>query len=319
MWAIDSLASTLGLFGRDGCGVSYLGNSKLGFDNPFDVKCKRVSKVDTPFDDFKTVLIQGGNPAESMPNSNRVIERLDRVENLIYFGLYENETSKRARVVIPAKSFFEKDDVRLSYGHYIVQKINRVVDSNIGISEYDFCEALYERLELNGLKDERLYIDDWLKQCSVIDDIYYSPAYALHPYRDGFGIDNNDEFIFIDEFEDNFETLKHLQKYRKLNNKKRRVDEYWLITPKAKHSLNTQFRQDNLIYLNPILGYNDGDNIVASSPHGKYNFVVKNSLNIREDCVVIPINTKGVNYLTPSTISEVGEGACYQEVKVILG
>ena len=88
--AIDSLAALLGLFGKEGCGVHYLGNSKLGFENPFNVGCKTVSKVTTPFSDFDTVLVQGGNPAASMPNSNRVCQELEGVENLIYFGLYEN-------------------------------------------------------------------------------------------------------------------------------------------------------------------------------------------------------------------------------------
>jgi anaerobic selenocysteine-containing dehydrogenase len=76
--AIDSLAASLGLFGKEGCGVSYIGNSTAGFKNPFDVKTKQVSKVNTPFDEFDTVLIQGGNPAESMPNSNSVKAKLKR-------------------------------------------------------------------------------------------------------------------------------------------------------------------------------------------------------------------------------------------------
>ncbi|SFV52283.1 Anaerobic dehydrogenases, typically selenocysteine-containing [hydrothermal vent metagenome] len=318
MWAIDSLAATLGLFGKDGSGVSYIGNSKLGFDNPFDVKCKSVSKVDTPFDRFKTVLVQGGNPAESMPNSSRVIDRLERVENLIYFGLYENKTSQMAKVVIPAKSFFEKDDIRLSYGSHIVRKMNRAIESDIGISEYDFCKSIYDRFGFDGLQSEEQYIEYWLKQCREMDGLYYSPAYESHPYRDGFGADSDDEFIFIDEFEDTFETLKHLQKYRKLSDKKREIDSYWLITPKAKHALNTQFKRDNIVILNPALGYDDGDSVLVSSPHGSFTFVVKNSIDTREDSIVIRANTIGVNYLTPSIISEEGEGACYQEVKVTI-
>jgi len=122
MHAIDSLASTLGLFGQEGCGVSYLGNSKLGFDNPFSVECKRVPKATTNFSNFDTVLVQGGNPAASMPDSNRVKKELEDVENLIYFGLHENETSQLAKIVIPAKNFFEKEDVRLSYGHQYVER-----------------------------------------------------------------------------------------------------------------------------------------------------------------------------------------------------
>jgi len=318
MWAIDSLASTLGLFGKDGSGVSYLGNSKLGFDNPFDIDCKRVSKVDTKFGDFTTVLIQGGNPAESMPNSSRVIEELDGVENLIYFGLYENESSKRAKIVIPAKNFFEKDDIRLSYGDHSVKRLHKVIDSDIGISEYEFVKAIYKRNGFDGLKGQDEYIEYWLNQCDKVGGEYRSRSYEEYPYSDGFGRDGDDEFAFIDEFDDDFETLKHLQKYRKLSKNKPSKDEYWLISPKSKHSLNTQFRRDDRVELHPDLGFEDGQVVEIVSKHGSYRFVVKNDPNIRQDSVVIRANVVGVNYLTPPTISEEGGNACYQEVKVVI-
>ena len=318
LWAIDSLAATLGLFGKEGCGIGYLGDSKLGFENPFAVNCKRVSKVVTPFSEFETVLVQGGNPAESMPDSGRVIDELEQVENLIYFGLYENETSKRAKIVIPAKNFFEKEDVRLSYGHHAVRKMNRVLESDIGISEYEFTQEIFRRLGLKGLEDEQYYIDFWLKQCDDLEEGLRSPTYDAAPYREGFGEEEDDEFIFIDDFEDDFENIKHLRKYRKLSDKKIKKAEYWLITPKAKHALNTQFRRDNRIQLHPGLGYDEGEKVLVSSEHGSHEFIVHLSEDIREDSVVITANTIGVNYLTPAIVSEEGEGACYQEVKVVI-
>jgi anaerobic selenocysteine-containing dehydrogenase len=318
LWAIDSLAATLGLFGKEGCGVSYLGNSKLGFDNPFEVKCKCVSKATTAFGDFKTVLVQGGNPAESMPDSSRVIEALERVENLIYFGLYENETSKRARIVIPAKNFFEKEDVRLSYGHHAVHKMNRIMESEFGISEYDFAREMLKRLELDGLRDENYYINFWLDQCEENEEGYRSPASAIHPYSDGFGEESDDEFVFIDDFYDDFESPKHLRKYRKLSDKKIKKAEYWLLTPKAKHALNTQFKRDNRVEMHPNLGYVNNEKVIISSKYGSHEFIVRTSFDLRSDCVLITANTIGVNFLTPSIVSEEGENACYQEVKVVI-
>jgi anaerobic selenocysteine-containing dehydrogenase len=156
------LAASLGLFGKEGCGVSYIGNSTAGFDNPFDVKTKQISKVNTPFDEFDTVLIQGGNPAESMPNSNSVRAKLKKVKNLIYFGLYENETSRLANIIIPAKNFLEKDDLRLSYGHSYVEPMRKIYDSDTGVSEYDLVAKLYEIKGFGRLKTNQEYIDMWL-------------------------------------------------------------------------------------------------------------------------------------------------------------
>ena len=74
--------------------------------------------------------------------------------------------------------------------------------------------------------------------------------------------------------------------------------------------------RDNRVQLNPILGFQDGEKVKVSSAHGEYLFEVKCSESLREDTAVITSNTLGVNYLTPSIISEEGENACYQEVKV---
>ena len=300
--AIDSLAALLGLFGKEGSGVHYLGNSKLGFQNPFAVKCRTVSKAITVFSEFDTVLVQGGNPAESMPDSTRVREALDKVENLIYFGLYENETSKRAQIVIPAKNFFEKEDVRLSYGHQYIEKMNKVLDSDIGISEYDFIKYLFATFELSGLEDEQYYIATWLRQCKKQDEQYVSPAYKEIPYKKGFGEEGDDKFKFIEVYDDDFINNKNL----------------WLLSPKTNKALNTQFKRDNKIQLHPSLGYTEGESVSIHSEYGTVDLEVVLNDNVRENCIVVTSNTIGINSLTPSIVSNEGENACYQEVRVTL-
>ena len=298
--AIDSLAAVLGMFGKEGSGVHYLGNSKLGFENPFAVKCKTVSKVVTAFSEFDTVLVQGGNPAESMPDSTRVREALNKVENLIYFGLYENETSKRAKIVIPAKNFFEKEDVRLSYGHQYVEKMNRVVQSEIGISEYDFTKKLFDAFEFEGLESEAFYISSWLGQCIEENGNYISPAYEEIPYKEGFGEEGEDRFAFIKTYEDNL-----------LNDEK-----LWLLSPKTNKALNTQFKRDNKVKLHPSLGYMEGEMVRITSEYGTVDLEVVLNEDLHLNCVVVTSNTLGLNILTPSIVSEEGENACYQEVEI---
>ena len=316
--AIDSLAATLGLFGQEGCGVSYLGNSKLGFDDPFAVECSRVQKATTVFSDFDTVLVQGGNPAGSMPDTDRVEKELEGVENLIYFGLHENETSRQAKIVIPAKNFFEKEDVRLSYGHQYVEKMNKVMDSDIGISEYDFTKYLFDAFGLESLQEESYYIDAWMNQCEEEGEQHVSPAYETLPYSEGFGEEGDDEFEFMEEYDDDFINTKRFRKYRKTSKNKKEDETFWLLSSKSNKSLNTQFRRDNKVQLHPELGYSEGDKVRISSEYGEHEFTVKFNEDLRLDCVLITNNTEGVNYLTPSILSEEGDSACYQEVKVSL-
>jgi anaerobic selenocysteine-containing dehydrogenase len=315
--AIDSLAATLGLFGKEGCGVHYLGNSKLGFENPFEVNCKRVPKATTPFSEFETVLVQGGNPAESMPDTNRVRKELEAVKNLIYFGLYENETSNMARIVIPAKNFFEKDDLRLSYGHQYVQRMNKVAEAPYGISEYAFTQKLFESFGFEALDSELSYIDQWLAQCEEENGHYISPAHQETPYSEGFG-EEDEEFEFIEDYEDDFVNTKRFRKYRKESKNKPKDETFWLLTPKASKSLNTQFIRDVHVEIHPASGYEEGEKVLLSSEHGTHAFTVKCNEDLRRDCVLIRSNTIGVNYLTPSILSEEGENACYQEVKVTI-
>lgn len=316
--AIDSLAALLGLFGKEGCGVHYLGDSKLGFVNPFDASCKTVSKVVTKFSNFNTVLVQGGNPAESMPDSTRVCEELNKVENLIYFGLYENETSKRAKIVIPAKNFFEKEDVRLSYGHQYVEKMHKVAKSEIGISEYDFTKRLFDAFDFSGLEREQYYIDAWLTQCKKQGEQYISPGYEEIPYADGFGEDGDDEFEFIEDYADDFINTKRFTKVRTSKKNKVSDEKFWLLSPKSNKALNTQFKRDNKVQIHPECGYSEGEKVLLCSDFGELELEVILNEDIRSNCVVVTNNTLGLNTLTPSMVSNEGESACYQEVKVTI-
>ena len=297
LWAIDSLAATLGLFGREGCGVSFLGNSRLEFDDPFRVKAPTVSIVDTPFEQFDTVIVQGANPLASMPDTNRVEDSISKVDKLIYFGLYENETSQNANIIIPAKSFLEKSD--------------------IGISEYDFTQEILKRLNLEPIESEDSYISYLLNQCKKKNDHYIIPSYKEMPYENGFGEDEESEYEFIDDFDDDFENIRRFRKARKTKEKKdEKISEFWLITPKSSHSLNTQFERKEEVYIHPDHGFRDGEKITVCSEYGEVRLRVKNTLDVREDSLLIYAGTKGVNRLTPSIVSEEGEGACYQEVKL---
>jgi anaerobic selenocysteine-containing dehydrogenase len=303
--AIDSLAVTLGHYGKEGCGVSYLGNSKLGLDNPFSIKTKNISKVDTPFSNYPTVLIQGANPAHSMPNTNKVIEELKKVENLIYFGTYHNETSQMARIVIPALSFLEKADVRLSYSDYTIKPMNRCLSMQQAISEYTFTQVMFEKLGFEGLKSEAEYIEHWLNQA---DNGLSPEAKNMLEF---------DEFEFLDDFDDEFENIRNLTDIKKIKTSIQSTA-LWLITPKATHAINSQFQRSNAIEVHSELGFEEGSEVIVSSKYGTLEGRVKINDAVRKDCVLVRVNVEGVNCLTPSTVSNEGNSACYQEIKVTI-
>ncbi|MFK5938887.1 MAG: molybdopterin-dependent oxidoreductase [Sulfurimonas sp.] len=297
MRAIDAFGVALGLFGKEGCGVAYLGNSKANIISPFYSKSKKVSKVNTPFDDFKTVFIQGANPLAQMPNSNRVQESISRVENIVYFGLYENETSHRATLVLPAKIFLAKDDIRTSYSNDSFFVMKKQYDSEFGISEYDLSKYLCAAFDIQ-IKSEQEYLD-YFKTFSLTQDdsTLEVKQREKNPYANGFDTDDG-EFVFLEEYE-------------KLNDISE--DRFHLITPKSATSLNSQFNREQYVYLHSSLGFAQNSIVELSSASGNIKLPVKHNDDLRIDCLLIYSGTKGVNKLTSSKHSLDGKSAIYQE------
>lgn len=299
MRAIDAFAVMLGLFGKEGCGVAYLGNSKEKISSPFNTKAKRVSKVNTEFGNYKTVFIQGSNPLSQMPDSMRVKESIKKAQNVVYFGLFENETSEAADLIIPAKSFLNKNDVRTSYSHNAMMFMPKVTESEQGISEYDLSAYLCREFGIE-LKSEEDYLNHF-KNFAIqkMDGSWYVEGREDIPYKDGFDTDDG-EFCFIDEFDNDFN----------MN------DKLFLITPKSMTSLNSQFRREECVYLNPALGFKDDEVVTVFSSNGNVKLKVKTTDDLRADCVLIYSGTKGVNNLTSSRHSLDGKNAVFQENKV---
>ncbi len=299
MRAIDAFAVSMGVFGKEGCGVSYLGNSKEGIVSPFNTEATRVSKVNTVFDEFKTVFIQGANPLSQMPDSLRVKRSILKIDNLIYFGLYENETSQRADLVIPAKSFLYKNDIRTSYSHNFMMNMPLVDNTNKGISEYDLSAYLCKEFNLE-IEREDFYLKHFKNFSTKTRDGFRKVIQReTIPYKNNFDTKDG-AFIFLKKYE----PYKPAEKG------------FYLITPKSAKSLNSQFHREKNVYLHSSLGYSEESRVIISSSHGSVALHVRHNDNIREDCVLIYSGTKGVNNLTSSEHSIGAKSAIFQENRV---
>ncbi len=303
MRAIDAFGVLFGLFGKEGCGVSYLGSSKRGIDSPFALTCKtkKVSKVDTRFGDFDTVFIQGSNPANQMPNTSRVVEELQKVENIIYFGLYENQTSQMADLIIPAKTFLEKNDIRTSYSTHYMYEMPRQKVSEIGISEYELTKFLCDAFDIS-LKNEEDYIAHFRSFAAKNEEgILEVKGREQIAYENGFTTDD-DEFLFLEE----------------LDSDRNESDDLYLLTCKSATSLNSQFKVNDKVYLHPSLGYEENQLVEVSSLSGTVRLHVALDERLRADCVLIYSGTSGINHLTTSKKSYEGNSAVYEQNRVKL-
>lgn len=296
--AIDAFGAILGLFGKIGCGVGFLGSSTQGLELPFQTFQKTFPKPTLDFSKFETVFVQGGNPLSQMPNSSKVNQEFTASRFKIYFGLYENETSRSSDLIIPAKTFLEKEDVRSSYGDFSFEKMSKLRHSEIGISEYDLAYELCSQFNLSIPSKEECF-DLFYDQMVSKNGVNYRKNMPDIPYENGFET-HSGKFEFMEQLDLGSNDDEGL----------------FLITPKSARSLNSQFHRSSGIYLHPQCGFESGERVRVTSKTGSTQLLVFYDEHLRRDCAIIYAGTPGVNNLTPSLLSYDGENAVYQENKI---
>ena len=300
--AIDAVGAMLGLFGKKGSGVSYLSNSGFGFFSPFKVSAKTEPLPIANFGKYDLVFIQGGNPLSQMPCSSKVKEGIDKAKCVVYFGLHENETSAKAHLIIPAKNFLEKEDVKLSYGHHFIGRMSKLVESEIGISEYALAQRLLETFGHEALESEEHIIEQVIASNSVeYEGFLISKTYEDLPYEKTFYTPSG-KFEFLEEFDDD------------------PLDEegYFLIAAKQNTSLNSQFVTDDYLYVPESLGFEQETRVRLTNHYGSAEYSVMPSDRLRDDCLLLYSGAKNANQLTPHAMSQEGKCAIFQEIKVRL-
>lgn len=296
--AIDAFGAILGLFGKKGCGVSFLGSSLESLELPFISIEKTIPKTMVNFSNYSTLFIQGGNPLAQMPNSYKVREEFSKSEFKIYFGLYENETSKASDLIIPAQTFLEKEDIRASYGDFSLQRMKQLREATYGISEYNLARRLSDKFNFLIPSQEEC-LELFYRQIEVLNGVEMKKKRPKIPYSDGFATDSG-EFEFMDE----------------VNLGLSSEEGYFLITSKSSKSLNSQFTRMEGIYLHPECGFSLGEEVKVFSSVGEIVLKVGYDKRLRRDCALIYSGTPDVNVLTPTLMSEEGENAVFQEFKI---
>lgn len=281
--AIDSYAGYIGLHNKDVGGVWYLSNSMAGYEQKFKTFSKnKVALPEVDFSKYDLVFIQGANPVVTAPNTKRVIEGLKN-RFVVYFGTSLNDTCEYADLIIPAKTFLEKKDVRLSYGHEL-KAITNLENKRVNnrISEYELSTYLNKAFEFDALEDEETIID------------YYANT----------TVDTNhiiEDFEFIEDLD-----IENLYEDKD-------DEEFYLITAKSKKTLNSQFGVDNNIYLNPSSGFNTGDEVMVSSQNGEAKFTVCLNEDIKNNCALVYSSNRNANYLSTHKSDEEAFSATFHE------
>lgn len=178
----------------------------------------------------------------------------------------------------------------------------KIVDSKIGISEYELAQELLQNFGFERLKSEKEYIDEIVFSNSMQKgDRLISKTYETLPYEKKF-YTSSGKFEFFDEYYDDFTSEK----------------EFFLLTVKQNKSLNSQFIIDQFLYVPTHLNLQDGMSVELDNGESTCKYIIKNDARLREDCLLIYSGHKDANALTPHKVSQEGKCAVFQELKVDL-
>lgn len=106
----------------------------------------------------KAMMVVGANPIQQYPNTNKVRKALEKLDMLVVIDLFMTETAEMADLVLPASTFFEKEEICHSI-HLALNKFlqvsKRVIDPmyNTRPEWWMFCQ-LAQRLGLEGFDFE---------------------------------------------------------------------------------------------------------------------------------------------------------------------
>ncbi|HFU75870.1 MAG TPA: hypothetical protein ENK66_06445, partial [Arcobacter sp.] len=277
---IDKVFEVLGFYKGRNDKVWYIGNGRYRFNdviNKIDVQ-NTCEYADINFDKYDIVFIQAANPIITAMNSNRIKKELKNTY-VIVMGTRDDETVKFADLIIPAKTYLQKKDVRLAYSHDEINEFEVCEETNNAISEYELTQFLFDAFGLDGLLNEDEYLS------------HYKKTIREKPQKLEFTNHNFDEVESLE--------LKE--------------NEAYFLTSKTNKNLNSQFNADEYCYVHPSLNFNDDELISLKSDITEITLRVKNDETVFPNAVLCYAGNKKINQIIPNIVSDYGANGSFQD------
>jgi len=105
---------------------------------------------------IRALIVTGGNPLISMPDSNAFREALKKLDLLIVHDLFMTETAELAHYVLPACSHLEKNGLAYSYNvchgmPYLMLRKKAIEPLYESWSEFKFWTELAKKVDMEHL------------------------------------------------------------------------------------------------------------------------------------------------------------------------
>jgi len=344
--AVMAMPALLNKYGVKGGGHTMSNSGAVKFDKTkiftdfnWQTRILNMTRLDSILNELsdppiKALYVYNCNPVATVPNQNAIIEGIKRED--LFTVVHEQvftDTTKYADIVLPAVTFTEQHEVKKGYGNYIIGDVKPAInpegerksneDVFIMLAKSMNLESVgfkYNTLSLKQEVQNQLKIKD--SSVNYIKFENESPVQFVNVFprtADGkinFCPDVLGQNAFQFKAEDNNQYL------------------FQLITPANNKMISSTFGEFNypemFATINPIdaekLNISSDDKIKLFNELGEVVCKVKVSEKIRQGVISIPkgawqkssINGLTSTALCPSTISDVGGGACYNDARVDL-
>ena len=281
--------------------------------------------LDPPID---VLFVQGSNLAATNPDQQAVLRGLAREDLFtVVHDQVLTDTARYADVVLPATTHFETHDLAASYGAYVLQETRPVIE-RVGESwsNNELAAELARRMgyDLTRFDVDRAAI---LARC-LRDDGSYDGARETRPA--GGTVQFRDTVPSHPDGRARLASMPNLgvPAYAELD------DPYplTLITPATAKTINSMFGEfqppDPAVHVHPddaaARGLTEGDAVVVRNDRATVPTSLRIDAALRPGVVSMP---KGswcrdfaggltANALTPATLSDLADGACFNDTRV---
>lgn len=337
MRAIDALGAITGNLGIAGGGVSFDFSSRSSFDYKSWMAAEQIKEsrsIPRPqlaaglrnlacsSSPIHSAWFIAANPVTQTPDSRGVLKALERIEFKVTVTPFDSDTARASDLILPACTFFEKEDVRGSYWQPRVGYMNKAVEPyGDSLPETEIFRRLAERM---GLRNEMA--GDWLDK--ALAPLTNAGVARNHLREQGGGRSPLVPVVPFEggRFHTRSERFNFLGSLPEICDGNTPDFPYTLLTPKAKSWHNSSlWAKDHptipTTYVNPDSGEPDGIVVCIESPTGVLRVMIKHNADVRPGVVMIYQGSNvdlggGVNILTTDMLSDLGDNACFGETRV---
>ncbi|MGC8543931.1 MAG: molybdopterin oxidoreductase family protein [Vulcanisaeta sp.] len=277
-------------------------------------------------DSIRAMIFFNFNPAHSMPNKAKVIERLKKLDLLVVVDAFMTDTAKLAHYVLPTAMWAEEEGSVVSLDRMVKWRFRAVNPPGEAKTTLEILSDLASRFNLLVPKDPKIIFEEMVR---------VAPWYSRLRLEDVMDHSKNSRYPAgeLVLYKDRFLTSDGLGHFKIVHYKPRGpVDgRFVLITGRVVTHFNTDTltgrdeklpKLNDVVYVNPAdmtkLGIKDGAKVIIESDCGKAEAIAKASNDVTPGSLFIINSTNIVNYVVCDQLDEESRIPLYKSTYVTI-